>query len=288
MPVVLFNKRQAFTLIELLVSVSIIALLVGMVMPALGRAREGGRGASCAASLHQAGIALTCYLDENDGTFFPYYQDIPGAGGGRRWWFGFEKGGPPMNPSAKNRPLDKAAGFLGRYMSGTAAAFLCPSFPYDAGGYSKKFSPSAGGYGYNAEALTGYGSPSGGVVRSRKLSEFTGRTSDIFALADGIHFDRLTASGTNQPFNEPPYIQWQRPEVFCTTAGMNGGFAHFRHLRQAMALYLDGHAQAQTVRRPLHPYQSLGPVSNLANDQDRMRQVTRGTTTANIDVIYGL
>ena len=284
------NRGRALTLIELLVSIAIIAIVLGILMPALGRAREGGRGASCAASLHQAGIATTCYLDENDGIFFPYYQDIPGAGGGRRWWFGFEKGGPPANAYAKNRPLDKAAGFLGRYMSGSAEAFLCPSFPFDAGGYSRKFSSPAGGYGYNAEALAGYGSPNGGTIRSRKITEFAGRTSDVFILADGIHFDRLTMSGSTAtgPFNEPPYIQWQRPEVFCTSAGVNGGFAHFRHSNRAVALYLDGHAGAQTARRPAHPYRSLGPVSNLADEQDRTRQVQRGTTTAKIDIIYGL
>ncbi len=67
------NKRlshrplHAFTLIELLVVIAIIAVLMGILMPALGRAREQGKRAVCMSHLKQMQLAWHMYADENDG-----------------------------------------------------------------------------------------------------------------------------------------------------------------------------------------------------------------------------
>ncbi len=53
--------RRAFTLIELLVVISIIALLIGMLLPALGHARKTGRLAICTSNLHQFGTGTASY-----------------------------------------------------------------------------------------------------------------------------------------------------------------------------------------------------------------------------------
>lgn len=66
------RQKTGFTLIELLVVVSIIALLVSILMPALGRAREQGRRAVCASNLHQLGIAQICYAQDAD-SWLPRY-----------------------------------------------------------------------------------------------------------------------------------------------------------------------------------------------------------------------
>ena len=274
-------------------AVAVIALLVAVLVPALSRAREEGRAAHCAATLHNAGFAMTLYLDANDNTFWPYKVDISGADGGRRWWFGFEPGGPSPNPWQPHRPLDKTRGFLTKYLAGTADDFRCAGFPYGAGKFFPKFSPHAGGYGYNTAAFGGFNrlDPFGGRVA--KAQEFDGRTADVFVLADGIHFDRLSYSGASpleQSFNEPAYIQWQDPSFFDSNVGVNGGYGHFRHNDRANVLYLDAHVGAQPPRRDLHPYSSkgYGPVANLSNELLRSNEITIGLATLRIDAIYGL
>ena len=59
--------RRAFTLIELLVVVSIIALLVSILMPALSKARDAGMRAVCISHLKALGLACYTYADENRG-----------------------------------------------------------------------------------------------------------------------------------------------------------------------------------------------------------------------------
>lgn len=285
--------RRAFTLIELLVSVGVIAVLLSLLLPSLSQAREEAKGAHCAGVLHNAGLAMTMYLDENEGAFWPYYVDQPGPGGGRRWWFGFEPNGPPSNALQQNRPLDKTGGFLARYLTGTAKDFYCPSFPYGAGKCFPKFAPVAGGYGYNTGALAGYDQTAPRSGGTRRAQEYTGQTSDIFALADGVHFDRLDYSSSiplDQTFNEPAYIQWQDPTGFGGNVGVNGGYAHFRHNRRAVVLFLDGHATGQPPRRDLHPYSTkgYGPIANLSDERLRTRTITRGQRSLEIDLIYGL
>jgi len=62
---------RAFTLIELLVVISILALLIGILMPALSAAREAARATKCPSNLRQLATALSGYALENGGRFYP-------------------------------------------------------------------------------------------------------------------------------------------------------------------------------------------------------------------------
>ena len=77
------KRKQGFTLIELLVVMVIIALLVGLLLPALGRAREEARKTQCRSNLRQIGLATVIYCNDNKGWTPPTYGWVRVAGEGR-------------------------------------------------------------------------------------------------------------------------------------------------------------------------------------------------------------
>jgi len=70
------SRNDGFTLVELLVVISVIGLLMGILLPAIGKARGAAKRVHCASNLRQIGIAFRAYLDDNR-DIFPICSAIP-------------------------------------------------------------------------------------------------------------------------------------------------------------------------------------------------------------------
>jgi len=79
-------NRKAFTLIELLVVISIISVLMGVLMPVLGRVREQARTVACASNLRQWGVIINMYTQDNNGRFYSGLIKGSNDSGSGEWW----------------------------------------------------------------------------------------------------------------------------------------------------------------------------------------------------------
>ena len=157
-PIFTNRPRRAFTLIELLVVIAIIAILAGMLLPALGKAKKKAQDAACLSNLRQLGIALTSYANDNQ-DYLPIAEPLPSS--------------KPSN--GLPRIADMLAPQLG-YPSGTNqpnnSVLKCPlDYRYDSNGKGIPF-----GY-FKAEGTSYEWNP---VYNKKKL----GRTSSRMILLE--------------------------------------------------------------------------------------------------------
>ncbi len=130
--------RRAFSLIELLVVVSIIAVLIALLLPALAMARRAAQATVCASNLHEMGAAYIEYFTEEHAHGLPYDPDLPNM-----YWL--EMLGPYF---ANQPPVFQDQNTASYIPAVEQAALICPSTP------NRTLAPGSAGYG---DAFTTWG-----------------------------------------------------------------------------------------------------------------------------------
>lgn len=118
------GRVRAFTLIELLVVIAIIAILAGMLLPALGKSKSRAQGIACLSNSRQVMLAWRFYGDDYD--LFPYNEPLPPgqSGGWVSGWMDFKSSN--LDNTNINYLTDARFAKLARYNK-TPGIYKCPA-----------------------------------------------------------------------------------------------------------------------------------------------------------------
>ena len=247
-------KHNDFTLIELLIVISIIALLAGMLMPALGTAKEKGQSNACINNLRQLSSSALMYADENRGVMSPCSNGSSCCNG--RTWTG--------DRASNQRRTDlRTKGLITRYIGDDLETKICPSVnaqvkqqlalaPTDSG-YCR-----GGGYGLNANF--GW---SGGVGKPVTVGRIVSPGSKI------MFSDTMESWGNSAAYS---LRLVPRGIVVGSTSDMGYSNTCFRHNGLANVGWADGHISSEPpAELGVDPFEIANSIGYLSTDKKPYR-----------------
>lgn len=225
--------RNAFTLIELLITMGTIGLLISILLPSLGAAREQSKAVLCRSNIRQLHLANSYYADDFGGVYCAGAKDFMKN---LHRWHGTRK--------KMNEVFDPANAPLTPYIGDDGAIRQCPTFPADEIAKSSQgFERGNGGYGYNNRFI-------GVQLNESRSGIYTVSTDRAGAYVHKIKKPGETVMFTDSGFAADGLIEYSFAEPrfqpqFPTYRAVPS--IHFRHLDRANVAWCDGHVDSQKM-----------------------------------------
>jgi prepilin-type N-terminal cleavage/methylation domain-containing protein len=228
-----FSLQSGFTLIELLVVIAIIAILAALLLPALARAKATAKTAQCMSNLHQMGLSLIMYADENDG--------LAARANGPHWW----------EVLAPNLGAQTSANFT------KVKLYTCPSYPNPDPHYPGQKQLVC--YVVNGWKFSSPTDPTGTELTGLSKITMIQRPVDTIYLADredGTDFGPITTTDPNTYSDyydvwEPSHLPYLANGSVSPRNGLSNNarrVAISRHSNSDAVLYFDTHAATKKTR----------------------------------------